>query len=80
MVTYERASTARDALCSSLFEGSPPVWSRGFGVGRDQDGSYFVKVNVGSLTDEVRASLPETVDGVPVVIEEVGDVVAQGPG
>lgn len=76
MSTYEQAAAAKAALCSAIAPGGvPPAWSRGVGIGRGQDGSHFVKVNVGKLTEEVRAAIPPEVDGVWVVVEEVGTIV-----
>jgi hypothetical protein len=48
-----------------------PSWLRGIGLG-GEPGDYCIKVNVAELTNEVRASLPKTVDGVPVQVEAVG--------
>lgn len=68
------AGLAKEALKEQL---GHPAWLRGIGIGTGgRSGHYCVKVNVGTLTNEVRASIPNTVRGVPVLVDEVGDIVA----
>lgn len=76
-ILMERANAAKAALKSRL--GRPP-WLRGIGIGADPDGGLHVKVNVAALTPEVRESVPETLDGVPVRLEAVGEVNAMPSG
>lgn len=72
MVTFEQAATAKLALRSKL---GRPDWLRGVGIGLDQNG-HFIKVNVAEITPDVRERVPREVCGVPVQVEEVGEIVA----
>jgi hypothetical protein len=72
MVTFEQAATAKAALRSKL---GRPDWLRGVGIGLDENG-HFIKVNVAQITADVRERVPREVGGVPVQLEEVGEIVA----
>lgn len=52
--------------------GRPP-WLRGIGIGGER-GNYCLKVNVTSMTGEVREQIPAVVAGVPVIVEVVGAI------
>ncbi len=54
--------------------GSPP-WLRGIGIGADPSGALRIQVYVAAITDEVRRTVPEVFQGVPVHLEEVGEIV-----
>jgi hypothetical protein len=51
-----------------------PAWLRGIGVGFKADGGYCVKVNVASITPEVRKGVPTRIDNVDIALEAVGEV------
>ncbi len=53
-----------------------PDWLRGIGVGVGIGGAQCVKVNVHSITPEVIHAIPTEIDGVPIDIYSVGDIVA----
>ena len=53
------------------------AWLRGVGLEGSGD-EYRVRVNVKELTPEVRAQIPEAVDGVEVAVAAVGDIAAHG--
>lgn len=72
-ISKEAASQAKNALKNVLGQ---PNWLRGIGIGGAHN-RYCIKVNVASLTDEVQNAIPESVSGVPVVVEVVGDILAQ---
>lgn len=69
MVTRSQAEQAQEKLGRSL---DFPTWLRGIGLMHDSAGSYFLKVNVQAMTDEVRAALPAEIEGVPVKVDVVG--------
>jgi hypothetical protein len=72
--TFQQALQAKNALRSKL---GRPAWLRGVGVGFDDDHGCFVKVNVGEITPDVLDVLPDEVLGVKVLVEAVGEIVAQ---
>ena len=43
----------------------------GIGISKDEDGYYFIKIN---LASESTDPIPKEVDGVPVAIETVGRI------
>ncbi len=47
------------------------------GLGLDQDGREAIVVGVACAPAKLRATLPEHVDGVPVLLREVGEVETQ---
>lgn len=69
MVTRHQAERAQEKLGRRL---NFPDWLRGIGLMHDPSGSYFLKVNVQRLTDEIRAVVPSEVEGVPVEVSIVG--------
>lgn len=69
--SFEQATDAVDALLGKIGRRQP--WIRGVGVSRDDEG-HFVKVNVHSMTYEVRTTVPKEIDGVRVKVEAVGDL------
>lgn len=73
----ERASAAKATLKAQL---GRPEWLRGIGIAADPEGSLYVKVNVAVLTAEAQAAVPESIDGVPVRLEAVGDIKAMSGG
>ena len=77
MATLEQAELAKAALMTVVVPDKehPPSWLRGIGV-TAAHGGHAVLVNVGEMTGEA-AALPAEVDGVPVVVTVVGDIVAQ---
>jgi hypothetical protein len=72
MITIEEAREAKVALGHKL---NRPPWLRGIGIKHDKTGSPVIKVNVGKLTEEVRAQIPIKMGNVPVEVDEVGDIV-----
>lgn len=70
MINLEQAQDAKLAVKELL---DRPAWLRGIGIGRDENGSYFVKVNVNKLTDEVKSTVPCNINNVPVILAVVGD-------
>ena len=74
MASMADVQQAKEALKARL--GRPP-WLRGVGIG-GRSGDYCLKVNVSSVTDEVRNSIPTTIGGVPVVVEAVGQIRSHG--
>lgn len=70
---------AKKALAEKLHG---KAWLRGVGIGLDERGGV-VKVNVQRITSKVRKAVPESVSApgsdvvFPVVLAEIGDVVAQ---
>lgn len=70
MATLDETRAARGVLKDRL---GRPSWLRGVGVGQDS-GRYVILVNVAKLTAEVRAAVPDSVQGVPVVVRTVGDI------
>jgi antitoxin (DNA-binding transcriptional repressor) of toxin-antitoxin stability system len=64
---------AKDALKAKL--GAAP-WLRGVGVVAGEDG-MCLQVGVAQASDEVRQQIPAAVEGVPVQVAEVGEIVAQ---
>lgn len=70
MNDLNQARKAKDSLREKL---QRPAWLRGVGVGVDVRGSYCVKVLVEKMSDAVSA-LPREVEGVPVEVEVVGDI------
>lgn len=69
--SMDSARSAKEALKASL---GHPEWLRGVGIGGSPEDGYHVKVNVASLTDEVRAQIPSRVNDIPVVVEAVGNI------
>ncbi len=74
MASMADVQQAKEALKERL---GRPSWLRGVGIG-GRAGDYCVKVNVASVTDEVRASIPSTIRGVPVIVEAVGQIRSHG--
>lgn len=75
-----RVRLAQQKLAAAVLRvGNPPSWSRGIGITRDPfpNGPYALKVNVSLLAD-VDVVIPREVDGVPIVVAEVGNIVALG--
>jgi hypothetical protein len=66
--TLEQARAAKAKL-AALFAGRPEL--RGIGIAL-LDAGYGVKLNLACRPDDL--SLPDTIDGVPVVIDIVGPV------
>jgi hypothetical protein len=76
MASTEAAIKAKATLRAKL---GRPAWLRGIGVGL-HDGSPCIQVNVAELSEEVRAAIPEEVEGVPVRVVAVGDISAGTAG
>ena len=70
MASVVAARHAKEVLKEQL--GRPP-WRRGIGIGGER-GNYCVKGDVRAATEEVRAAIPGTVEGVEVIVDEVGDI------
>jgi hypothetical protein len=70
MVSVGDVERAKEVLKSYL---GHPSWLRGIGIG-GKSGDYCVQVNVERLTDDVRAAIPSTIDGVPVLVQAVGQI------
>ena len=70
---FKQALIAKTHLRSSL---GRPKWLRGIGVGLDDTG-YFVKINVNTITSEIRNAVPRQVNQVSVKLDAVGEIVAQ---
>ncbi|MDC0746548.1 hypothetical protein [Polyangium mundeleinium] len=70
MISLEQAAKAKAALRAQL---GRPEWLRGVGIGVQGD-DHCLRVNVAALTEEVSTALPGEVEGVPVHIEVVGEI------
>lgn len=70
MTDLAKLRAARDVLKVQLGKAS---WLRGIGIGPNS-----VEVRVQALTPEVRALIPEEVQGIPINVEAVGDLIAFG--
>jgi len=71
MISEQEALDALDKLGEHL---DYPGWLRGIGLMQDENGSYFLSVNVSRSTDEVRTQVPSRIGGVPVQIVEIGTI------
>jgi hypothetical protein len=71
--SVKRATEARDRHARALEH--VPGWV-GNGVGIDAAGRPVIKVFVEKLTPESLAAVPDSVDGIPVEVEETGRIVA----
>lgn len=71
--TRDEASLAKTSIASLLAAGPAAAFVAGIGLCRDPLGEgYAVKVNLRSPAPE--SSIPQEIDGVPVVSEVVGRV------
>ncbi len=69
---------ARDAVRARIFTGRRrPPWLRGIGIGGPPGSPPGVEVTVNDLVPGIFARVPRSVDGVPVYVTPVGDIVAQ---
>ncbi len=68
-ITWEDVRAARKKLSDIL---KRPSWLCGIGISLGKTGSLQIKVNVEVLTDTIYEIVPKEIDGVPVVLEEVG--------
>lgn len=73
--TNEDIRQAKAILLNCL---ARPEWLRGVGEGLDTDGIPNLQVRVKEITREVEDVVPESVNGIDVHMEAVGDIVAQG--
>lgn len=80
MATLDEVRSAKIALRFKLNSDPDPrknpTWLRGIGIGGSLV-SPVVCVLVHSMTDEVRAAIPSKMGNVDVIVEAVGDIVAQ---
>jgi len=74
VISMEQATQAKAELRTRL---GRPAWLRGIGIGSGPDGSPVLQVNVAEATAEIRALVPGAVNGVPVRLEDVGDIERQ---
>lgn len=72
MESRDRARKAKAHLLSQL---GNVDWLRGVGL-TSTDGELALKVNVKELTPAVRAAIPRSIDGVQVVVAQVGRISA----
>ena len=70
--TMEAVKLAKEKLKASL---GHPNWLRGIGITGTKD-NYCIKVLVSVASDNIKDSIPDKVDGVPVIVEAVGDIIA----
>ena len=80
MTTIDEVRSAKIALRFKLNSDPDPRknprWLRGLGIGGTKENPALV-VLVHSMTDEVKKSIPSRMGNVDVIVEEVGDIVAQ---
>jgi hypothetical protein len=70
----EAVTRAQNVLAHRVLgAGKPPRWWRGLGVTGLSDGRWALKLNVSRMSD-MPLGLPREVLGVPVVVDEVGDI------
>lgn len=72
MITVERARLAKDNIRKLL---NRPVWLCGIGISKNNN-DFCVQVQVSKITDEIRKMIPSEMDGVLVIIEQVGSISA----
>jgi hypothetical protein len=65
MVTEEAASAAQEALSQAL---DNPPWLWGVCLFHDSEGSFFLRVHVAVMDEEIVDAIPASVLGVPVEI------------
>jgi hypothetical protein len=70
MASLSEVQHAKEVLKGRIGQAS---WLRGIGIG-GKSGSYCVKVNVDHLSPDVTASIPTVVEGVPVIVQAVGEI------
>jgi hypothetical protein len=73
IITKGDAKKAQNKLIKLL---NHPDWLRGIGLSSDEDNSFFVKINVFKITNGINKLIPGNIDGVPIKMYEVGDIVA----
>ena len=72
MITKEMAMKVKEKL-KKILRGES--WLRGIGITKvDED--FAVKVNVNKITVKIRQIVPLVLDGVAIVLDEVGDIIA----
>lgn len=76
MASRDRARRAKSQLGAQL---AGYTWLRGVGLEGSGD-DFRLRVNVAALTPDVRAQIPQAVDGVEVAVQAIGDVLAFGNG
>jgi hypothetical protein len=69
MVELAEGLRAQEALGTRI---AREPWLSGIAVVADEHGSHYLRVNVQSMTNEVRAAVPTEIDGVPVSVEVIG--------
>ena len=63
MTSPEQAAHAATTLRAHLGD---PAWLQLIDISASRDASHFVRVHVAQLTPEVRAAIPERIEGVDV--------------
>lgn len=71
MISIDQARKAKEKLQKLL---NRPTWLRGIGLAMDDEKSYILKVNINKQTDEILKIIPYQIDGVLILIDEVGDI------
>ena len=71
-ISKQDAERAKISLKNKL---GKPIWLRGIGIG-GKPGNYCIKVNIASTTKEA-CHIPGIINGVPVIVEIVGNIIAQ---
>lgn len=71
------ARAAQEALKDVI---GKPEWLSGIGIDKGDNGDYRVRVNTAWMDDDVIASIPGEILGVPVAVMEVGRIVALTAG
>ncbi len=71
MATLEEARHAKVSLKERL---GRPEWLRGVGIGNDPTKGFVVHVNIDVLTDEIRSTVPASINGVQVEVHVTDEV------
>lgn len=72
MANMQAAKQAKE-MAKEILKGLPGI--NGIGITWDQEGKPCVKVNINyEMAMESRKKIPSSVEGVPVVVEEIGNI------
>ncbi len=72
MASMQTARQAKEAT-KEILKGLPGI--NGIGITWDDEGKPCVKVNIDhEMATESRKHIPSSVEGVPVVVEEIGNI------
>ena len=77
MKTIEDARAAKVELLRLLKADDRPDWLRGVGITKDSNGDIALLVNVNKITTKLLLSIPLSVYGIKVLVDEVGDFIMQ---